>query len=385
LSRKKKLLVGIYYHPEAFPPTLNAFDQLSNCFDSIDVIARPHIKGSWVYPPNTHVLFSGRHLSSNEQEQSSIIKKIIFFLQFSFNFLKKGVATKPSAMLLYDPHALLAYYLCRPFFFFQHVLWYHNHDVAEIERMRKYSLGWWACKVEKKLFKQIDIFSLPTAERLPFFPIDTLKGQYFIVPNYPSLQRHKKFYTISKPIESIKIIFQGRIDEGHGLEEIINILPRTDFEKPLQLILKGYCTGAYKNKLMAQAQQWKVADKISFYGFTPYEEVPALTASCHIGIAIFTKQDVMNTTLGTASNKIYEYAAAGLPILYYTHSSIKSTLQDCDWAIPVQLEEESLFNAVTLIVSQYTVLSKKARVAFEQTFNYEKSFKPLKTHLQSIL
>jgi glycosyltransferase involved in cell wall biosynthesis len=382
---EQRLLVGIYYHPEVFPPTLNALEELSDCFNTIEVICRPHIEGAWKYPNNVSVIPSGRQMSSSEQEESSTFKKILFFLHFTYHFCKAGIKKKPAAFLLYDPHALLAYYIVRPFFFFKHILWYHNHDVAEIERMRKYSIGWFACKAEKRIFKKVDIFTLPTTERLCFFPINMLKGKYFVIPNYPSLNFYRRFYETPKSTDEIRIIFQGRIDEGHGLEDIIAILKGKFQNKSLHLILKGYCSSGYKRALLKMADKINVSDQVSFYGFTPYEEVPKLAASCHMGIAIFTKQDVMNTTLGTASNKIYEYAASGLPVLYYRNSSVKNSLKDQEWAVATDLKEASLKDSIGYIISHYEILSKKAREAFENAFNFENSFEPAKMYLKSII
>jgi glycosyltransferase involved in cell wall biosynthesis len=378
---KKKLLVGIYYHPEAFPPTLNALQELSDGFDNIDVICRPHIKGTWKYPQNVYVINSGRFISSSDQENSPLLRKVIFFIQFTYKLLKAAISKKPSVILLYDHHALFAYYLIRPFLFFKHMLWYHNHDVIEIERTRKYSIGWFACKAEKRLFSKIDIFTLPTSERLQFFPINKLNGCYFIIPNYPSLSFYGRFNTFNKPSNEIRIIFQGRIDEGHGLEQIINILGSKCYNNTLHLILKGYCSEQYKEKLLEIARNANVLDKVEFFGFTAYEEVPKLTASSHIGVAIFAKKDLMNETLGTASNKIYEYAAAGLPILYYRNSNVEKILKKYEWAVAVELSENSLRESIEEIILNYKILSDKAMNSFKDGLNFETHFRVVKNYI----
>jgi hypothetical protein len=103
--QKENLLVGIYYHPEAFPPTLNALQELSDCFDTIEVICRPHINGTWQYPKNVSVMPAGHQMSSSEQEESSTLKKALFFLHFTYHFFKTGIKKRPVTCLLYDPHA----------------------------------------------------------------------------------------------------------------------------------------------------------------------------------------------------------------------------------------------------------------------------------------
>jgi len=379
-----RLVAAIYYHPEAYPPTLNAINELSRNFDSISVIHRPHLKGNWVYPQNVKPIASGKFVTSREQETSSTIRKILFFARFCFDLLKECWVKKPSVILLYDIHALFAYRLICPLLFFKHIFWYHNHDVSELHRERKYSIGWFACKAEKKLFARIDIFTLPSAERLAFFPINTLKGKYFIIPNYPSLNFYQLFYQPKKSIKEVSLIFQGRIAEGHGLEEIISFLGEEISGKKLLLVLKGNCSESYKQELLRIALEHNVSDRISFYGFTPYAEVPKVAASCHIGIAIFARKETMHITLGTASNKIYEYAAVGLPVLYSDEIHFSRYLNKYPWAFGVTLTTESIKQQLTTILSKYTYYSDCAHKTFVDELNFENYFKHVTEYLVSI-
>jgi glycosyltransferase involved in cell wall biosynthesis len=382
--RGNHIVIGIYYHPEVFPPTLNAVSELTNSFDYISIIYRPNVKGTWKYPANVIEIPSGNFISSIDQENSGAFRKIIFFSRFVYNLLFTCLKTKPRVILLYDTIALLAYRLVRPFLFFVHKVWYHNHDIAEIERTRKFSIGWFACKTERVYFKRIDLFTLPTSERLRFFNIGELKGEYFILPNYPSRKFYNKFYTPKKIAEKkIKLIFQGRISEGHGLEEIIQLLKCLINEKQLKLILKGYCSEEYKNNLLAIAADIGVSDEVEFIGFTPYEEVPLVTERCDIGIAIFSKTDAMNTTLGKASNKIYEYAALGLPVIYLKNSGVGSVLNEFEWAIPVMLTNASINAGIEKIMMQYEYYSRKAYTDFNEQLNFEFYFEKVRHYLES--
>ena len=379
--RGNDLVIGIYYHPEAYPPTLNAIGELSGHFDAISVVHRPHLKGTWKYPANVTPVASGKYITSTGQEQASMPGKILFFLRFVMDLLRECLRLRPRVILLYDANALLAYRLVRPLLRFRHILWYHNHDIAEIATMRKYSVGWFACKTEKKIFSRIDLFTLPSAERLPFFPMDTFRGKYFVVPNYPSLAFYRPFFTPHKSLDVIKLVFQGRIGPGHGLEEIIALLAAPVAEKPLQLVLKGHCHPDYKNALLALAERYSVTDSLSFVGFTPYEEVPRIAAACHIGIGIFSAVEVMHVTLGTASNKLYEYAAVGLPVLYLGMDHFSKHLGKYPWAIPVELTSESIASKIEIIVREYAFYSSAAHESFVRELNFERCFAPVITAL----
>lgn len=377
-----RLVIGIYYHPEAYPPTLNAVQELSKCFEHITIVHRPHLKGTWQYPANVKAVASGSFVTAAQQEQSSITKKILFFRQFMADLLKAIRAERASVVLLYDVHALFAYRMIRPLIGKKHVAWYHNHDVSELERERKYSIGWFACKAEKKLFSRLDIFTLPTADRLRYFPMDTFKGKHFVVPNYPSLQFYGSFYKRKLPGQVVRLIFQGRIGEGHGFEEIITMLNETIGGKQLELVLKGYCHEQYKQRLLELAGEHKVSDKLTFAGFTAYEEVPKLAASCHIGIGIFAKHETMHITLGTASNKLYEYAAVGLPVLYLDEPHFSQYLKKYQWAVPVQLSAASIREAIESIILNYEQYAAAAYESFRSSLNFEGAFSPVTDYLK---
>lgn len=377
------LVIGIYYHPEAYPPTLNAVSELSKCFDSITIVHRPHLKGTWQYPVNVQAIASGSYITSVGQEQSSLISKVNFFRQFVFDLLGAINRSKADVVLLYDVHALFAYHLVRRFIQKKHLAWYHNHDVFELKDQRKHSIGWYACKAEQKIFSKLQLFTLPTQERLSYFPMNEFRGNYFVIPNYPSLQFYSRFYHPKKLNGEVRLIFQGRIHEGHGLEEIIPLLAEKTGNRQLQLVLKGHCPEDYKQKLLAQASALDVTQMISFEGFTPYEEVPRLSSSCHIGIGIFSKKETMHVTLGTASNKLYEYAAVGLPVLYLDEEHFNRYLQQYNWAFPVKLTTESIRKAIVAIIDNYEYYSASAHESFSKSLNFEEFFMPVKQYLEN--
>jgi hypothetical protein len=381
---KNNLVAAIYYHPEAYPPTLNAIDELSESFDTIEIIYRPNIKGSWIYPGNVTAIASGNFILSGDQEKSSIINKILFFRKFISDLLKSCRKKKPTCILLYDSLALFSYYLIKRLISFEHKVWYHNHDVLEKKLLRKYSLGWFAYKVENSFLNKLDIFSLPSDERLPYFNLDKFKGKYFCIPNYPSLKFYKQFYSERKIEKELRIIFQGRIDKNHGIEEIIPLLKYDLSGYSLKLILKGYCDENYKTEIEKIAEANNVLHSIEFYEFSSYIEVPKISSICHIGVGIFAKKDIMNETLGTASNKVYEYAAVGLPVLYLETSNFKKYLENFCWALPVQLSTNSIRNKIEEAIANYSEYSKAAYASFCKDLNFEYHFEKVKTYVESI-
>jgi hypothetical protein len=376
------LVIAIYFHPEAYPPTLNAVGELSDCFDDVTIIHRPHLKGNWCYPANVKAIPSGDYITSIDQEKASLPRKISFFFQFVRLLLKVCRKKKPALILVYDSLSLFAYHLIRPLLN-QHKIWYHNHDVNEPEFIRKFSISWFAAKREYQAFRYLDVFSLPTNDRLRYFPMDSFKGSYFFIPNYPSKKFYLPFYKVKKLGQPVRLIFQGSIGPYHGIEEIIPLLKETLNGYNLQLVLKGPCREDYRKLCIELAEKYQVRNKLFFLGVTPYAEVPEASSGCDIGIGILAKKDIMNTTLGTASNKLYEYAAVGLPVIYYNSENFTRYLRKFEWAVPTDLDTASIKDAITNIITVYDNLSLAAHRDFLSELNYEKWFAPVKNYLLS--
>jgi hypothetical protein len=382
---KPLIYMAMYGHPENYPPTLNAIACLAKNYQ-IEVLYRAHEPSAWSYPAGVALHPDGAVLSAREQEQLPIWAKIGLFWHFC-RLLKGLIRRKqPQVVLCYDALGLLAYYLVSKLNFGSTpLLWYHNHDVYDLSLIRKYSLSWWAVQAEKWLFPQLTLFSLPAEDRQRFFPMQLLKGQFFFLPNYPAKSFYAQFYRAKVPQTELRILFQGQVGSGHGIEEILALLPSSIAGLPLKLVVKGVFRAGYDEWLQRQIQERNLATQVEIYGYTPYAEVPKVGAECHIGLAIFTKTDIMNQTLGTASNKIYEYAALGLPILYYDNAHFRAHLQQYPWTLATDLSRDSLVAALTQITTHYAELSAAAHQDYLQRLNFEHYFAAAETYLAAQL
>lgn len=379
----KHIVIVLYSHPEHFPPTLSAISSLSKIVEKITVLYRPSDPLEWPFPKNVELIPIGRTVPVAEQHFLSAKEKLGLFFKF-FNVLRKLCnREKPEVVLLYDPIPVAIYSFARRFINYKPLVWYHNHDVMDAPDMKMFSTTWLAVREEPLMFPHLDIFSLPSEDRKQFFPMDKLKGQYFFLPNHPS----KYFYTGEKSADRddtvIRLIFQGQNARNRGFEEVISMLPLQVSGREVHLVLKGRITKEYKNELMNLAASKGAADKLIFLGFSSYKELPKATASSHIGLALFTENTIMTSTIGTASNKIYEYAAAGLPILYFDTDYFRGQLGKYKWAFGTDLQKESFAKCLEHIVLNYEEVSKQARNDFEAGMNYETAFEPIKNYLKT--
>ena len=359
---------------------------MANMFGDISILYRNHERPpNWPYPENVTLCPSGDAASIKEHETASSFQKILYFVKFIWSLAKLIRTKKPAVVLLYDPHALSAYSFARKIAGGGHIVWYHNHDVLEGRSRNPFSITSISQRREPKMFPYIDLFTLPSEERKKYFPMEKLKGEYFFLPNLPSISFYgKNTANGSRTKEDLRIIFQGNLCAGHGFEEIISLLPLKLNGRNVKLVLAGWLRGTYKDELLALIEKNKVKEHVEFSGFVPYKELPKLTASCHIGNAIYADlSGVMHSTVGTASNKIYEYAAVGIPVLYYDDPHFKKHLGQYPWAIPTDLTPASLRQSLEKMVGEYDRLASASRDEFMRSLNYEQAFRPVANFLIS--
>ncbi len=378
---KKVLVCAIYNHPEAYPPTLNAITQLSSVYDDIYILCQPNLPDQWQYPANVTLIKNGGNTVVTVKEQASLstVKKIMLFLSFTYKLLTLVKKHKANTVLVYDPLPLFSYFLASNFCKKPQVVWYHNHDVNE--EGGKKSIGGFAARYEKASFQKLDIFSLPADERRQYFPMDVFKGNYFFIPNYPSVHFYSRFTKTHTPHSDLKLIYQGSISNGHGIEELIAFIAQSS--RNISFTLIGNVHDEYKAELSELKQRLNVDDKVRFLAPVNYTQLPPITMQHDVGIAIHVPHNLIYATGGTASNKIYEYAAAHLPILYFDSEHYRHFLGAYKWAFATNMSYPGIEEHFAYITAHLNELSDEAFKDFSDKLNFENVFSPIKNHLQA--
>lgn len=368
----QNLLIVIYAHHESYPPTLNAIFNLAPKFNNVYIVHKNHLVSSDILPRNCILICREKFTTVKESLKISKYQKISNFINFCLLIKKTIKNNNISHCISYDAIALFSLYITNSLKKSIH-FWYHNHDITLKSACSKFSIGWFSAALEKKAMKKIDIFSLPAAERLKYFCIQPYT-QYFFLPNYPSRHLYDKFLRFERKDNSIRLIYQGALGPNHGLEEIVSILNTKINDKNVELFLKGSIDDNFKEHLIGLSKKYNVFNNLHFNGYTSYDKVPELASNCDIGIAIHKGTDIMNLTLGTSSNKIYEYAALGLPVILYSNEHFKNHLQEYSWANFTNCSSESLIDIITIIDNNYQRQSEAALKDFNEKLNFEKAF-----------
>ena len=366
-----KIIAAVYSHPEYYPPTLNAVKALAASIEHVEIVFRNVKIDECIYPNNITLKKSGAFKKIRETETASYFWKLKSFFQFTlllFHTLKKN---RPKWLIVYDPIPLLSYRLISPFLKNKPKLWYHNHDVLEMNRLKKYSISWFSHYSEQRSFSKIDLFTLPSEERKVYFPIQKLKGKYFFLPNYPAISMLKKPQQLVAK-EPLKFIYQGHIGIGHGLDNIIKYISKKS--RHITLTLIGNTDIDYERYLKSLIEQLNLTNHIKILEPMPYEELILLTSRHHIGLAIHEPINIAFKTAATSSNKIYEYIACGLPVFLFDSKEYKSKLDEKKWAFFTDLSFENLDKNIHHIISHYGDFSESAINDFRCKFHFEKHF-----------
>jgi len=378
-ARQEDVLLCMYGGlPE--PPTMNAILVLSQYFKSVTFLRNNLDFPAESYPLAPVLKEIGAHIHVQDAAKKSTLWKFRRFAKYCLALRKELRTKKFRLVIIHDYLGLLAFWLVKRRVGFDGLAWFNSYDAIDVDHIQfgKYSLMGMVIKNHEKMFAELDYFSLPAIERMPYYPADRVKKETFMIPNFPVIRFYEPYYLARKVSDQpiIRLIYQGALGKQHGYEDIIKILHRTVQGKPLQLVLKGWISEEYKQELLQLAEQHGVADKLIFEKFSLYSSVPQLASTCTIGLAIFTKQDIMNKTLGTASNKIYEYAAVGLPVILYDSPHFRQYLESREWAYFTDLSESSLLDVIGSVMDNYQDLSASAYQSFLDDFNFEKVFTP---------
>jgi glycosyltransferase involved in cell wall biosynthesis len=116
----------------------------------------------------------------------------------------------------------------------------------------------------------------------------------------------------SPPTGRARLVFLGEIGEQDRVERAIEILAQLLDGSRLDVELLIVGDGPRRRAVEERAAQLGVSERVTITGWVPYEQVPVLLSSAHVGLDTATPTDVNN---GSTMVKIREYLVVGLPVV----------------------------------------------------------------------
>jgi len=178
----------------------------------------------------------------------------------------------------------------------------------------------------------------------------------------------RKKFGISK--EEKILVYQGVLQEGRGIELIIKALKHLS---KIRFVIFG--EGVAKGKFERLARENNAEGKIVFAGSIPYDELLNYTAGADLGVALI--ENVSKSYYYALPNKLFEYIAAGVPVVASDLPQMKQVIEKYRVGeIVKDTNEISLAKAFEELLADETRLDEykvNCRKAYEE-LNWEKEF-----------
>jgi glycosyltransferase involved in cell wall biosynthesis len=242
-----------------------------------------------------------------------------------------------------------------------HELWLDRNRASKRSRLNRFFVG----RVESFLIRRTDAnmvvsdsiaAELATRYRIPK-PAVVVNA-----PDYRPVERSNLLRgQLGIPAEDRIVLYVGFITFKRGLEELIRSLR---YLNACAVVLMGYGDGGYLaglKKLIAD-EGWD--GKVHFFGPVPHEEVTRYAASADVGVA--TIRNACLSYYYCSPNKVFEYVAAGLPVVGSNFPDLKKVIEGHRLGVVVDPESpRDIARAIEYILSDKSRYQEMRKNALE--------------------
>jgi len=163
------------------------------------------------------------------------------------------------------------------------------------------------------------------------------------------------------------LLYQGVILKGRGIEKIFDILP--DLPEFIFVLIGG---GEFENYYKNMAVERKIIDQVFFVGKFSQEDLPKLTPSADVGIALI--ENLSKSYYYALPNKLFEYIMAEVPVVVSNLPQMKEIVNKFNVGYVVDPDnKDELITALKNLTSdemQYNIFKQNCKIASE-VLNWE--------------
>jgi glycosyltransferase involved in cell wall biosynthesis len=170
--------------------------------------------------------------------------------------------------------------------------------------------------------------------------------------------------------ESLELVYLGLLEVARGIAHLIDAVAectRRGYDVKLTLIGKGREEPVFR----ARAAQHELGDAVRFLGHVPYQEAVRLLQRANVGVVPHLANNSWNSTI---PNKLFDYMAAGLPVLSSNARPAARVVRETNAGL-VYTDTNAHELAERLIVlsnvEQRAQLGASGRRAVEEQYNWE--------------
>jgi glycosyltransferase involved in cell wall biosynthesis len=275
-------------------------------------------------------------------------------------------------------------------------IFYHCHELPE-QLSSLSSLTGWVQQLEKRWVNKVTEVIQPEKERANLYQkFFGLKKAPIIVPNYPLssfLSFDLNWYDlIDQRWENPILFYRGSISDNISMIEIVQslrLLPLHN-NKKIKCNFVGFLNEKNKEILEKEVKRLDLREYFVYSGrIKLYRDVQQITLAASIGFCLYKPLSKSFQYTSTSANKIYEYAACGLPVIVPNTENYRKYFNQESWICFADPDDpQSIADAVIDIFSdfhKYQAMCLSARKAFEEKLNYETVFEPIVSHVKNLI
>jgi len=263
---------------------------------------------------------------------------------------------------------------------------YHCHDYTPVDTA--ITFGARCVKAfERRYASSADAVIVPDRERGEVMRRELqLTGPLLTVANAPAHRYDSPGNALTEALVaqgksfSRIVLRQGRIGPGHGIEATLRSIPMWR-SRQWGFAVMGPGESDYVRSLLQLAEVLGVSHQFAILPLVSYDKVPLYTPGADIGHALYEPIHVNNVYIATASNKLMEYMAAGLPVLVSDRPGLRALVETHGCGVSVdESSPESIAAAVNALLSDPNLsrrLGAAGARAFEEEYSYERQFAPV--------
>lgn len=379
--RSRPLVQGFFYNdPDYYPPIVNAIRLLCAAGFDVELFCRETGGARGIsYPSEAKIVRLDSRGRGSWAEFLGFVRAAI-----------RRIRGDARCFWGHDMHGLLTARLAawrrrRP-------LMYHCHDYADSGHMTAglRAVHWF----EKSFARTADAVVIPDAGRAEVIARELkLPRPPLIAANAPLLAPLVRRHALRDALQARgcrfdKVVFrQGRIGRGHAIEVTLRSMPEWQ-GRDWGFVVMGLTEEAYLQSLGQLARELGVADRFVVLPPVPYDQIMHFTPDADVGHALYERIHVNNVHIGTASNKVMEYLAAGVPLLVSPNEKLKQLVSEGPCGVCVdESDPASISRGINSLLGLDELrerMGNAGRAAFEATYCYDRQFAPVLDRMRAL-
>jgi glycosyltransferase involved in cell wall biosynthesis len=375
-----RVLQVIYQDPVTYPPTLNAARLLAQAGAEVVCLGyRRDSDENVALPQSVRIRYLNAHPSL-----PGILKKIANVSSLRSETRSEIAGFRPDLVIAYDWWGGWGVLPCLGQGSYKVVL--HMHDLLNEGASRFSSSDDWMWAQVTRNIQRFDMLVVPEKQRADYLRD---RARIFkparIAANSPPRHRPVRNDLLKRVIAARAGRMPGMLAVVVGnmglYMEMVRGLAATRSDWHLALIGCGH--GPSVKLVVEEARRLGIEDRLHVFPYTNYDTVQSWLPGCDVGIGLYpsSSANVNWQTMGSASVKVQEYMAAGIPSIVCSRQTFSTLAADTG---ALELLESETPQAMTAALDRlepggahHTRLARAAELAHLDRFNCEFQLQPV--------